>query len=173
MGNASLLVPMLILIGLAMVLKAWFGRPSGPTLDVRPVPLMTNIERRTMTYIEAAMPWARIHAQVSMGAILAPKKGLNRSKATTVRNRFSSKRVDYVVEDRASGKIVMLIELDDRYHRPDQDARRDRMMAAAGYATLRLPGSEQPTRESVHRHIRHAFEQQPELLPRELRHGAR
>lgn len=90
-----------------------------------------------------------------------------------MRNRFSSKRVDYVVEDRASGKVVMLIELDDRYHRPDQDARRDRMMAAAGYATLRLPASEQPTRESVHRHIRHAFEQQAELLPKEIRHEAR
>ncbi|MFC0205310.1 DUF2726 domain-containing protein [Novosphingobium soli] len=176
MASSSLvgmMVPLLILIGLVALLKGFLARPSGPTLDVRPVPLMTNIERRTMTYIEGALPWARIHAQVSMGAILAPRKGLNRSQSTTVRNRFSSKRVDYVVEDRASGKVVLLIELDDRYHRPDQDARRDRMMAAAGYATLRLPGSEQPTRESVHRHIRHAFEQQPELLPRELRHGSR
>lgn len=176
MANSSLIgmmVPLLILVGIALLLKTALARPSGPTLDVRPVPLMTNMERRTMAYIEAALPWARIHAQVSMGAILAPKKGLNRSQSTTVRNRFSSKRVDYVVEDRASGKVVMLIELHDRYHRPDQDARRDRMMAAAGYATLRLPGSEQQTRESVHRHLRHAFEQQPELLPKEIRHGAR
>lgn len=176
MANASLLhslLPLLILIGIAVALKAWLAGPSGPTLDVRPAPLMTNIERRTIAYIEAALPWARIHAQVSMGAILAPKKGLNRSRATSVRNRFSSKRVDFVVEDRGTGKVVMLIELDDRYHRPDQDARRDRMMAAAGYATLRLPASEQPTRESVHRHIRHAFDQQPELLPREVRNGNR
>jgi hypothetical protein len=176
MANASLLhsiVPFLILFGIAILLKAWVGRPSGPTLDVRPAPLMTNIERRTIAYIESAVPWARVHAQVSMGAILAPKKGLNRSQATTVRNRFSSKRVDFVVEDRGSGKVIILIELDDRSHRPEQDARRDRMMAAAGYATLRLPASEQPTRESVHRHIRKAFEQQPELLPKEVWHGAR
>jgi hypothetical protein len=166
-------VPFLILIGVAVLLKAWLARPSGPTLDVRPAPLMTNVERRTIAYIESALPWARIHAQVSMGAILAPKKGLNRSQATTVRNRFSSKRIDFVVEDRGTGKVVMLIELDDRSHRPEQDARRDRMMAAAGYATLRLPASEQPTREGVHRHIRNAFDQQPELLPREVWHGAR
>jgi len=83
-------VPFLILIGFAVLLKAWLARPSGPTLDVRPAPLMTNVERRTIAYIESALPWARIHAQVSMGAILAPKKGLNRSQATTVRNRFSS-----------------------------------------------------------------------------------
>lgn len=167
------LAPFLIVAGLAVLLKAWFSRPSGPTLDVRPAPLMSNIERRTITYLEAALPWARIHAQVSMGAILAPRKGLSRSQATTVRNRFSSKRVDFVVEDKATGKVVLLIELDDRYHRPEQDARRDRMTAAAGYATLRLPASEQPTRESVHRHLRHAFEQQPEILPREVRNGAR
>lgn len=174
MASTSLLhnlAPFVILIGIAVLFKAWLGRPSGPTIDVRSAPLMTHMERRTIAFIEAALPWARIHAQVSMGAILAPRKGLNRSRATSVRNRFSSKRVDFVVEDRGSGKVIMLIELDDRSHRPELDARRDRMMAAAGYATLRLPASEQPTRESVHRHIRHAFEQQPELLPRELRHG--
>jgi hypothetical protein len=177
MADASLLrnlMPFVLLIGAAVLLKAWLGgRPSGPTLEVRAAPLMTNIERRTIVYIESALPWARIHAQVSMGAILAPKKGLNRSQATTVRNRFSSKRVDFVVEDRSTGKVVMLIELDDRYHRQDQDARRDKMMAAARYATLRLPASEQPTRESVHRHIRHALDQQPELLPKGVWHGAR
>lgn len=165
------LAPLLIVAGLAVLFKAWLSRPSGPTLDVRPAPLMTNMERRTITYLEAALPWARIHAQVSMGAILAPKKGLSRPQATTVRNRFSSKRVDFVVEDKGTGKVVLLIELDDRYHRPEQDAQRDRMMAAAGYATLRLPASEQPTRESVHRHLRHAFEQQPELLPWQVRYG--
>ncbi|WP_159983012.1 MULTISPECIES: DUF2726 domain-containing protein [unclassified Novosphingobium] len=166
-----ILPPLLIVVVLAVLIKEWLGRPSGPTLDVRAAQLMTNMERRTITYLEAALPWARIHAQVSMGAILAPKKGLSRSQATTVRNRFSSKRVDFVVEDKGTGKVVLLIELDDRYHRPEQDAQRDRMMAAAGYATLRLPASEQPTRESVHRHLRRAFEQQPELLPWQVRYG--
>ncbi|WP_103727325.1 DUF2726 domain-containing protein [Novosphingobium sp. HII-3] len=173
MGDPKFILPILIVVAVILIAKSMGARrSSGPTLDVRPAPLMTHVERRTISYIETALPWARIHAQVSMGAILAPKKGLTRSKATTVRNRFSSKRVDFVVEDRATGKVVMLIELDDRFHRPGDDARRDRMMAAAGYATLRLPASEQPTRESVHRMLRQVFEQQPELLPRELRHGA-
>jgi len=174
MASSNLLhsfAPILVVVVLAVLLKAWLGRSSGPTLDVRPAPLMSNMERRTITYLEAALPWARIHAQVSMGAILAPRKGLSRSRATTVRNRFSSKRVDFVVEDKGTGKVILLIELDDRYHRPEQDARRDRMMAAAGYATLRLPASEPPTRESVHRHLRNAFEQQPELLLWQVRYG--
>lgn len=88
MANSSLmhnLAPFVILIAIAVLLKAWLARPSGPTLDVRPAPLMTHMERRTIAYIEAALPWARIHAQASMGAILASKKGLNRSRATSVR----------------------------------------------------------------------------------------
>ncbi|WP_103727489.1 hypothetical protein [Novosphingobium sp. HII-3] len=90
MANSSLIgmmVPLLILVGIALLLKTALARPSGPTLDVRPVPLMTNIERRTMAYNGAALPWARIHAQVSMGAILAPKKGLNRTRAGTAKSR--------------------------------------------------------------------------------------
>ena len=128
-------------------------------------PLMTAMERRTIAYIETALPGTRIHAQVSMGAIVKPKKGLDRSKATTIRNRFSSNCIDYVVEDRSSGHIVMLIELDDRSHNEAADAKRDRMTAAAGYVTVRLPGHEKPTQESVDRHIRNAFAGNPQHQP--------
>lgn len=166
MGSANLLhslLPLVAILGVVLVLKGLLGGFGTATLPVRPMPLMTPTERRTLDYIEAALPWARIHAQVSMGAIMAPKAGLNRSKAATVRNRFSSKRIDYVVEDRDDGTVVMLIELDDRSHRHDQDARRDRMTRAAGYFTLRLPASEKPTAQSVRRHLAAAFEQQPQL----------
>jgi hypothetical protein len=64
MANASLLhnlMPFVLIIGVAVLLKAWLGgRPSGPTLDVRPAPLMTNVERRTIAYIESALPRARV-----------------------------------------------------------------------------------------------------------------
>lgn len=166
MGSADLihsLLPVLAILGAVLVVKELLDGFGAATLHVRPMPLMTPTERRTYSYIEDALPWARVHAQVSMGAIMAPKAGLNRSKATTVRNRFSSKRIDYVVEDRASGAIVMLIELDDRSHRAEQDARRDRMTGAAGYFTLRLPASEKPTAHSVRRHLAAVFDQQPQL----------
>lgn len=160
---AHLLIPLAILIGIAAIVKG-LAKPRGALpVAVRAVPIMTQIERQTLAYIEMALPWARIHAQVSMGALLAPKKGLNRSQSTTIRNRFSSKRVDYVVEDRTTGRIVMLIELDDRYHNAKADAQRDRMTAAAGYSTLRLPGDEKPTAESVHRHIGNVFAAHPDL----------
>ncbi|VWX51096.1 DUF2726 domain-containing protein [Novosphingobium sp. 9U] len=168
----QLVLPVLALFGVVLLLKGLLGSFTGPTVSVRPMPLMTPAERKTIGYIEQILPWARIHAQVSMGAILAPRKGLNRSQAATVRNRFSSKRIDYVVEHRRSGRIVMLIELDDRTHRPDQDARRDKMTASAGFATLRLPAEEHPTLHSVKYHINRAFAQRPDLMPSGVAHVA-
>ena len=126
-------------------------------------PLLTKIERETIGYIEAAVPHARVHAQVSMGALLRSKPGLTRSNTTATRNRFSSKRVDYVLESRADGSIIALVELDDRTHDAQADAVRDRMTASAGYLTIRLPASERPTMVNVADRIRAAL--QPPALP--------
>ena len=52
-------------------------------------------------------------------------------------------------QDRATGNILALIEVDDRTHNPIRDARRDAMTAGAGYATIRIPGSVQPTFSEV------------------------
>ena len=162
--SSTLIAIVLGLIALACFAQLFKGVgliASAPPVTAKP--LMTAIERRTIRFIELAMPGTRIHAQVSMGVVLKPKKGLDRSKATTIRNRFSSKRIDYVVEDRSSGRVVMLIELDDRSHNQAADAKRDRMTAAAGYVTVRLPASERPTQESVDRHIRNALMANPEM----------
>ena len=109
------------------------------SLPVRAAPLMTKRERIVCAFIERAVPQARVHAQVSMGAILRPAAGLDMSRSTTVRNRFSSKRIDFLLEDRASGAIIAIVEMDDRTHNARQDAERDRMTARAGYTTIRLP----------------------------------
>jgi very-short-patch-repair endonuclease len=130
------------------------GRRS---LQVRPVPLMTQAERRVMAYIEEALPGARVHAQVSMGAIMQPARLLGHREATITRNRFSSKRVDFVVEDRASGRILALIELDDWSHSTGNDQWRDRLTASAGYRTIRLPAGERQTSETVRRRIHAAL----------------
>ena len=94
----------LVLAILAVALLRLLGGRSGiGRLPVRPRELMTKRERIVCGFIEQAIPSARVHAQVSMGAILQPARGLDRSRATSVRNRFSSKRVDFLLEDRASG----------------------------------------------------------------------
>lgn len=158
--NWGTLISVLLLVAVVTVAMQFAGKGNGiGSLPVEPQALMTDMERRTIGFIEAAIPTARVHAQVSMGALLRPKYGLDQSTRQTTRNRFSSKRVDFVVEDRASGRVMLLIELDDRTHDAVKDRERDRMTGRAGYTTVRLPASERPTAESVRRHIGNAFGQ--------------
>jgi len=156
--NTNAIIIGFLLLAIVVVAARLLGSGKGiGGLPVEARALMTDMERRTIGYIEAAIPNARVHAQVSMGALLRPKSGLDNSTRMRTLNRFTSRRVDFVVEDRASGRIMLLIELDDRTHNAGKDRDRDRLTARAGYTTVRLPASERPTAESVRRHIGNAF----------------
>jgi len=121
-------------------------------------PLMTDIERQTIVYLELTVPHCRVHAQVSMGALLRPIKGLSQKNSAKTRNRFSQKIVDYVLEDRETGEVVAIVELDDRTHDKTKDRERDAMTKAAGYLTIRLPANERPTRKNVGNRVVEALE---------------
>ena len=158
MDGQSLLI--LVIAGVVIVTFAILnGLPKRQLsrLKVRPKPLMTPAERRVCLMIERAMPGARVHSQVSMGAIMNPAKGLSKSEWWTTFNKFSSKRVDFVVEDPHSGRIILLVELDDRSHDRRSDTDRDALTRHAGYTTVRLPAGERPTQTSVERHIEAAL----------------
>lgn len=76
-------------------------------------------------YLRSALPDAHILAQVSMGALLAPARGLNRSQAQSWRNRYNQKIVDFVAINPRTGAVLALIELDDRFHSARRDTQRD------------------------------------------------
>ena len=46
--------------------------------------------------------------------------------------------VDLVAQDRATGAIVALIEVDDATHNAERDCARDEMTRGAGYRTVRI-----------------------------------
>ncbi|QNE07713.1 DUF2726 domain-containing protein [Croceicoccus marinus] len=163
----ALLAAILLILALSGQGKRGIG-----SLPVRAAPLMTKRERAVCAFIERAIPEARVHAQVSMGAILRPAAGLDRSRSTTVRNRFSSKRIDFLLEDRASGTIIAIVELDDRTHNARQDAERDRMTARAGYTTIRLPAG-QHTALSVRQTLLEALSPHPPIPTASRRSAAR
>jgi very-short-patch-repair endonuclease len=73
-----------------------------------------------------------------MGGLVDCRKGLTRKESTSVRNRFDRKRIDFVLEERSSGDVLALVELDDRTHREAKDRARDEITNAAGYRTIRL-----------------------------------
>jgi very-short-patch-repair endonuclease len=100
---------------------------------------MTKREREAIVLIERSLPNCRVHAQVAMGALVKAKTGLSKAQHAAVRNRFNQKIVDFVLEDRSTGNVVALVELDDRTHDAAKDSRRDALTLAAGYRTVRIP----------------------------------
>ena len=144
------LAPLFVaLLSAALLLKALgirdiFGPP-------RPVAkrFLTPRETAMLNVLERALPHCRIHAQVAMGALLrVPANPMRKSKISD-RNAFSQKIVDFVAQDRATGLIVALIEVDDRSHNAFKDRVRDEMTAYAGYRTIRVPGRVQPNYHDV------------------------
>lgn len=131
--GAVVLIP---LLALAAVLVAGTSKKALPLVAKR---LMTNREREAIVVLEQAFPDCRIHSQVAMAAILTTKSGLDKKKRASMRNRFDRKIIDFVVERRHDGEIVMVVELDDKTHNVSKDATRDEMTVAAGYRTVRIP----------------------------------
>ena len=139
----------ILVIGLGLLAAA----RSSSNLSVVPRRLMTAREREAMPLIEAAVPHCRVHAQVAMGALIDSRKGLSRKEGTAVRNRFDRKRVDFVLEERSSGDVLALVELDDRTHNAAKDRARDEITSAAGYLTIRLGAGKRVDQASVREEI--------------------
>jgi very-short-patch-repair endonuclease len=135
----------LVLVGALALLLAWQMLRS----RVRAKRLMTRVEREVIGHLEAAVPWCPVHAQVCLGALLEPSRWLPRGTRSRLRYSYGSKIVDFVLEDRRTGEVVALVELDDRTHNFGGDAARDQLTSRAGYLTIRLPASEYPTRTNV------------------------
>jgi hypothetical protein len=110
---------------------------------------VTRVEAQTLAYIKEMFPKVRVHCQVAMSALIAPAKGLSSKERLWTHRRYGQKVVDLVLQDRASGKIIALVELDDRTHNQAKDRARDKITAAGGYPTIRLTAKMLPTRSSV------------------------
>ena len=128
--------PVVIVIVLAALAEA-VGRSRGGTPRVAAKPLMSNRELAFWHLLRVAADPLHVAPQVSMGALLRATRDETRRN---VRNHFDRKVVDFVLVD-DSGSVRLLVELDDRTHRADRDAARDRLTASAGYATLRVTGA--------------------------------
>lgn len=138
------------LVCAAMLLKALTG--SGGKKSA-PLPVakrfMTARELAVLDALERCLPEYRFHAQVAMGALLKAPPRLVGKTTPADRNAFSQKIVDFVAQDRATGAIVALIEVDDSSHDANRDRQRDAMTADAGYRTIRIGRAVQPKVDEV------------------------
>ena len=138
---------LIALLGVFMILKALTGAGAGAGVGgSRPLAkrFMTPRELAMLDILERCLPEYRFHAQVAMGALLkAPPRLMGKSHPAD-RNAFSQKIVDFVAQDRVTGAIVALIEVDDASHNAQRDSRRDAMTSHAGYRTIRIGRAVQP-----------------------------
>lgn len=126
---------------------------QGDRPRVRRKRFLTRVEHETLGYLETAFPEFRVHCQVSMGALISPERFLNRQDALSTHRLYAQKIIDYVLQDRCSGEVIALVELDDWTHQRRRDHARDVLTQTAGYRTIRLPASHRPTLRSVHEAI--------------------
>lgn len=110
-------------------------------------PLLTPNELEFLNRLEQAAPEMRFHCQVGMGALVEPNTSRRENGKEYMRllGKVSQKRIDFVAQDRATGNIVAIIELDDRTHNGDKDAERDSITADAGFRTIRWQSKSKPS----------------------------
>lgn len=113
-------------------------------------PLLTPNELEFLGRLEVAMPELSFCPQVAMGVLLDPAVSRKDGKAYfRLRGMFAQKIVDFVAQNRRDGMVVAVIELDDRSHDDDKDAKRDAMLGSAGYRTVRWNSKSKPDAATI------------------------
>lgn len=135
---AILLVAIIVIIGFIFKNKA----PSKKKM-YKASPLMTDNEFEFFNRLIQALPDYYIFPQVSFGAIL-DSIGETAQEKQRIRFTFSQKRADYVIYNNYK-QIVAIVELDDRTHNVQNDAKRDAMLNEAGYKVLRFQSKQKPS----------------------------
>ena len=149
MSLTSIIFVLLVLAVLGFaVLKAKIANQSGSVGEekFKAKALLTENELEFLGRLESAAPELRFHCQVSMGALIEPdvSRKNNGKDYYRLRGMISQKIVDYVAQNRNDGLIVAIIELDDRTHNNEKDAKRDAMLASAGYRIIRWNSKAKP-----------------------------
>lgn len=153
MSTTSTLVTLTVFAGVAaigfVILKAKIDAKAGYAGSLKgkfkAKVMLTANELEFLGRLETAVPEYRFCPQVAMGALLDPAVSRKDGKAFfQLRGMFAQKIVDFVAQDRRDGKIVAIIELDDRTHDGDKDAKRDSMLASAGYRIIRWHSKTKP-----------------------------
>ena len=138
-------------VGLAFLrAKVGGNRGMGSSGKFKAKRLLSPNELEFICRLESAAPELRFHAQVSMGAVLDPAVPRSNGKAyMSIRGMFAQKIIDFVAQDKRTGNIVAIIELDDRTHNGAKDAKRDAMLSSAGYRTIRWNSKSKPDSSTI------------------------
>jgi very-short-patch-repair endonuclease len=142
------LLPVLLIVLLAVIAKAFASRRTTPTKEplFAKIPLSKN-EQPMYFRLAEAFPNDVILAQVSFNALVDRKV-----KHWSQRNDFNRLYTDFVLCTKAF-EVKAIIELDDSSHKNsgNKDANRDALLAEAGYKVFRYKST--PDVETLHKDI--------------------
>jgi very-short-patch-repair endonuclease len=147
--NKLYLAALLLVITMALLVALKLRRRHLGYTYVR-TPLLTANETEFYGRLRQALPWAQILPQTAMSALVQPNPLLRGKMRLQALYLILSKRLDFVIcTDNL--RVVCVIELDDRSHNADRDAKRDKILASAGIPTLRYESraSERPTPNTI------------------------
>jgi hypothetical protein len=111
-------------------------------------PLLSENEKEFFLRLSQALPDCYVLTQVGLGALLQPNVKNNNQEYYRARGTYSQKIADYVICDNEMS-VLAVVELDDRTHRKDKDAKRDAMLEQAGYKVIRWDSKNKPTAEEI------------------------
>jgi hypothetical protein len=95
-------------------------------------PLFTAAERSFLGVLDLATPDEyRVFGKVRIADILTPKKGMNRKNWQIAFNKISAKHFDYVLCNKETLEVVLVIELDDKSHNKKSVKVRDAFVNSA------------------------------------------
>jgi hypothetical protein len=154
----------------AVVLIVLLRAAHGGQSVFRARPIMTDNEVEFFRRLVAAWPEGYVFPQVAMSALLKPAATTSRAHRAAF-NRISQKRVDYAIYT-ADMQLHCIVELDDRSHNPQRDARRDAWLASAGIVTLRFTQKDRPApAELKERLLKRQASPAPTAAPRTVAPG--
>ena len=146
----TLQVAIVLLVVIAFLVFAMRQMQEGPSPGrhlYKSKPLLSANEKEFFNRLTLALPDCHVLTQVAFGALLQPA-GMNRKEHYGTRGTFSQKIADYVICNKEMF-VLAVVELDDRTHQKDKDAKRDAMLEQAGYKVIRWSSKRKPTAEQI------------------------
>jgi very-short-patch-repair endonuclease len=123
---------------------AWRKRHVGELTFKRRTFLTPNEVDFYGRLVAAVGPDLVVCPQVSMAALVESRLKPTHRLYWQVRATYSGKICDFVLCKPACMTPVLVVELDDRMHNFERDARRDRFLALAGLGTMRFWSAKKP-----------------------------
>lgn len=117
--------------------------------------LMTDNEIEFHRRLNAALPDFEIWPQVPIFALIEPQSRQGSARWKRGLRLISNRRVDRVIAQR--GRLMLVIELDDKTHDPKSDKKRDQILASCEFHVLRYKSHQKPSSDTIRDDILQAF----------------